>query len=50
MSGTNRTYVVLTQEEKQILNEALSRDFGENRISQGAYISMLAEERLEAEV
>lgn len=49
MSGTNRTYVVLTQEEKQILNEALFRDFGENRISQGAYISMLAEERLEAE-
>lgn len=38
-------YVKLTDREKTVLREAMERDFGESRISQGAYIRYLAEQR-----
>lgn len=41
------SYITLTEQEKSALNKALAEDFGENRISQGAYIKLLAEGRIE---
>jgi len=38
-------YVKLTDSEKSVLTEAMAQDFGESRISQGAYIRYLAEQR-----
>lgn len=37
----------MVEDEKSTLQEALNKEFGENRISHGAYVRMLAEERLQ---
>lgn len=47
MKRTDETYVVMHRDEKNLLKEALKRDFSEEgRISLGAYARTLAERRL----
>jgi len=47
MNRSNETYVVLHQDEKETLKEALRSDYSEEgRISLGAYARTLAERRL----
>jgi len=42
-----KSYITTTEAEKSAFQEALNREFGENRISHGAYVRFLAEKRLE---
>jgi hypothetical protein len=43
---TEKTSVILTKEELRTIRQALSKDFGKGRITNGAYLRLLAEERL----
>ena len=42
----SKTYITMTQDEKAALNEYINQRWGSNRISQGAAVRLLAEEKL----